>query len=342
MRLSGAFTAPFEGETDWGVVVKSALVYMDEGGLKIVYGTSVKVIKPTEMSLDYNVSFLDKLFSNYKVYVIESASLIQRDKLAELASAGPQPAKAAEQALDTEPEDELPPAQPAPVIKGGKTAKPRAIRGPVFIKSNAKMTIIVDDLFTGDQIKDTGMRKALVVTPDLPVNLSILDQEMVKKSAILRRLIENGTFTPITVAEALEYEAAAKAKKDAEDDAETEHSSRIIDSSESGSAKKYAQGMKSGSGRRVDEADEIDLTEDIANAGRRRPGGLPNEDTDTMSSLMDMIGQAEAGEPAQEESGDEVLAVAEEPRAKAKLEERPRREVDPGKRARGIRGVGRE
>jgi hypothetical protein len=296
--------------------MKSALVYMDEGGIKFVYGTSVKFIKPGEMSLDYNASFIKKLFSSYKVYVVESASLTTEDGLASLSQ---QPAQPAEQPPKEAKETQQPQASRKAVARQGQRQASGA-----HVRSTAKTTIIIDDLFTGEQIKDTGMRKALAVMPDLPVNLSLLDPENVRKSAILRRLLEIGTIVPISVAEALSMEAEYKAKQDAEAERDIQASSRILDSSERGAAKRFAANAFDND----DGAEVIDINADMS---RPRPSGLPNEDPGSMSELMGILDGGEAGQ-AQAEA-EAVVPM------QSQIEPRKRPPVEPSMRARGITGI---
>lgn len=313
---------------------RKSLVFVDDGALKVVFGSSLKVIKPADVAQPYNIQFFDKLFAESDVVVLTSAEIISREKFDAYAAVLEGPA-----------EVEAPAAQAPTPKRGVVPPKPRRmtpdeiVSSGVFIRSNAKTTIVVDDLFTNAEIAP-GVKKALAVLPDLAVNLSTLDQDQVRKSSILRRLIDNGTFVACSAKDALKMEEVRERKIADEEDSRLDQWAPIVDSHRRALDK---EDDRSRIGRI---ADPIDITEDV-----QRPGiaaASSNEDSGLMSNLMDMLDQAPPDEgmlSSRPESMGNLMSEIEASDRDASMETPPRRQlaarpargdVDPDRAARPI------
>lgn len=306
-------------------MAKTSLMFVEDGLLKVAFGNSLKTIKFDDISKDYNRAFFEKLFKETKVLVVDGVSVLTADNFEAFLTQVSAPVGGR-----AEPEPQAAP-EPAPEpekkaqIKREVVADLVSPASGVFIKSNAKTTIIIDDLFTNQDVEIApGQKKALAVSPDLPVNLSNLDPVQVRRSSILRRLIANGTFEPISAGEALKMEQEHEAKQAEEEKSSLDQWAPILDSGVS--AKRYAEDK----GRRsiADLAEPIDLTEEVS---RPRTGPPSNEDSGLMSDLMNLI---EEGQEAVSASGNEPPIEVESPRSQIAQRKRP--DVSPGAKAKPI------
>jgi len=214
---------------------KKALLFVESGVIKVVFGTSLKCIKIEDVFLNHNKAFLDRLFAEHDVLVLQSADYMTREDVDQLATPEEEPQPEYEEAYEEEaydpfPEVEMPPArprqfrQPAPQQR---QARPRQAianqqqrrpaqpqRRPVYdepvdsglwIRSNSQVAIIVDDIPTGGEFSP-GQPRKLVVPGNRAIDLACLDQAFVQKSQILKRLLQNGTFSRCSAGEASEIE----------------------------------------------------------------------------------------------------------------------------------------
>lgn len=263
--------------------MKRALVFIDEGSVKVIIGSVMKVIQMKDLTQPHNLSFFDKIFSDSEVFVIDALAPINKVQLVEIiqnygshAKAEPRPAEKPEH---------LPATAPAP--------QPRLISPPSeetdgsFLKSNHKTTIIIEDLPTGRQLY--GQPEYLSILPGGAVNLSMLDPDAVRRSRILQRLLANGTLTPITGTEAdrLNDEVAAKQRQDADS-----HLAPILNTT----VDNFISGGGGGSSRERN-AIQINLDD---NATRRDAADAldDNGGFENMSALLDAAGRAEDADPA--------------------------------------------
>lgn len=303
---------------------RKSLVFVDDGALKVVFGSSLKVIKPADVAQPYNIQFFDKLFAESDVVVLTSAEVISREKFdAYVDAMGPGEAggPCRDVRSDQASAQALPKKQAAKAQR--RMTPDEVVSSGVFIRSNAKTTIVVDDLFTNAEIAP-GVKKALAVLPDLAVNLSTLDQDQVRKSSILRRLIDNGTFVACSAKDALKMEEVRERKIAEEEDSRLDQWAPIVDSHRRALDK---EDDRSRIGRI---ADPLDITEDV-----QRPGmaaASSNEDSGLMSNLMDMLDQAPPDEgmlSSRPESMGNLMSEIEASDNDASMDAPPRRQLAP-------------
>lgn len=199
---------------------KNALIIFDEEEVKIVFGTMMKCFKIDD--LKKNSGFIDRLFSETTVFVLEKVSKIDKETfLAGIQSKNePEPQedeffKQDEEDLNQEEEPNQAVKKPRSVVAELPRKKPPQKDYGFFVKSTAKSSIIIDDLLTADEIPDApGVRKAVAIPYGLAVDLSMMPTEELNKSKILKRLLENGTLIRVHSSEAArlqqEYEKKRK------------------------------------------------------------------------------------------------------------------------------------
>jgi hypothetical protein len=290
--------------------MKNALIFVDGGVVKVVFGSSIKVMRPDEVGLGHNKEFLGKLFAGHRVLFVERAAEMSMDEFLSGVSAK----------LVRQPEPESKTQRlPASAIAVGpaRQARPGSAPGPEpsgqWIKSNAKTIIIIDDLPTNDELAP-GIKKALSLQPGRVTSLGALDQAKVAASTTLRRLIQNGTVSFSDPTEAMRLDIEHDEMTQQENDARLAQYSPIIE----GPAHDYAS---RGLPDETHGAAMMEITDDA-------PARPNPEDSGTMSDLMSMIAD-DSGVPAEEPRA--------EPAPRRPLAARPRPEaVDPTSVARRI------
>lgn len=190
--------------------MKNSVVIIERDQIKIVFGDKIKTIPFAEINKDYNQEFLDVIFYNTNVVKVDKISKMSRDQVDALGDKDPAPPLR----TVSQPSSRASAAGPKPV-GDPITAPPRA-EGPqgfipqdggdIYIVSTSDMTIILDDLYTSNIIMRGGanVKESLTLKPGRPVNLSTLDQDSVKKSRTLRRMLRNGTIRQVSFDEASE------------------------------------------------------------------------------------------------------------------------------------------
>jgi hypothetical protein len=296
---------------------KTALLFVSENTIKIVVGNTLKIVKFTDMDLDHNKRFFERLFAEAKVVTVEQVSEMTKDALDSFV--------AQFAALTDKPKEPLPksalvsmPSSHPPVPKQA----PEPGDGPLIYRSTAATHIIVDDLPIGSTLRGTDTPVMLSIPPDRPINLSTLNPETIRKSAILRRLINQGVLVPCTPTEANQMEAQYDSKIKQEADARFEAVSPMIDDDTPGSAKAFWERNRQGHGAWKDDAPEtINVT---ANEPASRTASADLNSPLTMTQLMQMTGADDGtAPPLPPPSNDVPTAAMPEPLPKRQLAARP-------------------
>jgi len=213
--------------------MRKALFFIDEGAVKIVLGATVKVLRPEDAILPHNEEFLRRLFAEFSVFFVQelaAATKAEFDEFIAMARQRGLPDPHQAQASDDVPQAPakaqaapMPPPKPRPrppLPKASPLEAPRPQHAAdltwVKLKEGAP-TVVIDDLLTREAIRDVpNSRKALVIPAGLAVNLALLDPDEVRKSAILRRLIQNKAvvFTTADDATRLQVEHDERVKEE--------------------------------------------------------------------------------------------------------------------------------
>lgn len=278
---------------------KPALLVLERESIRVIYGSSMKIIKTAEASLPHNVAFFDKLFAENRVLAIEKVKEMGKDQLfgflSQRPAAQPQPAATPPSTFQ----------QPAPAqYQQQPQQRPADLNdGSFWVKSSAKTTIIIDDLFTNAEIPNApGCRQALSVSPERPVNLANYNPEDVNRSGILRRLLTIGTLVRISSNEANHMHATADTKADGGGN-EVDRYAPLIP--EGMGAAAYAAGYRGAH----DEATVVDITSDFKTShGDQTSLYGSNEDSGSMEGLMQYITQPPPIEQAAAEEPRKQLA----------------------------------
>lgn len=307
---------------------RKALLFIESGVAKIVYGNSLKCVKLEEIDLPYNVEFFEKLFSHCQVLIVEGVQILSYESLRaavskEAAAAPPPQAQAPvaqqeyqppqctphfppqDSAMAAPPRPQLAPQRPLPPQPTGPQKSP-------WIKCNAKTTITIDDLYTNVEIAP-GMHQAVSIQPNRAFNLQNISPNNVRQSAILRRLLQNGILSPCTAEEAARLEETYLRRQSEQSmmdnrirDRQIDSASPIIGDGSRGSAEMYAMGMYDRGGHdgdfistvdgRQHRVESIDMTRDIASidisSGGVRPMRGSHENYSSMESLMEVLNAA--------------------------------------------------
>lgn len=230
---------------------KKAIVILDRGTLRIVYGNSVKSMAVAEVSHPGNAAFLDRVFEDFRVLAIQSVADMTREQLEGLAGAG-SPKQAEQPELPRSRTVRMPPAHERAEGKPPRATPGEDDDGSFFVKSNFETLITVDDLFLDEFIPGTDIRRSLAISPSRPVNLAIYDQKAVQRSAILKRMLQTGKLERISGEEAAGMLAAADREDAAKFNEESQRKDREIDRycgvvPAGMSAEEYAERVSSGS-----------------------------------------------------------------------------------------------
>jgi len=292
---------------------KASLLIIDEGIVKVVVGNTLKVCKVSELNLPHNVRFFERLFSDSKVFSVDSLSEVSASDFAKFMN------QSVDEAVQDEPDEEV----EVPTERQQKQAdlKKRAIARKRMIeddseapselllyRSTAASHIIVDDLPVGDTIRGLeGVKRMLSIAPNKAINLSVLDPEAVRKSVILRQLIREGILVPCTPKEAAEIEAAADAKARGEDMQRMDCLSPIIASDKPGSARQYAESLNSGKGSSFasmiqEDAEPYDVEDDAP-----RMSGAGNNGQMSLDDLMKLAGADDDGPSIEDNNVEEIM-----------------------------------
>jgi hypothetical protein len=263
-----------------------AIVFVDGENVKVVFGNSVKTTKVSEFGSDQNSAFLDKLFSSFDVFVVSQVDTISRERLLVSMSNKKSVSDPIDKYMDPE-QEQQPRRAPDIPIRPEVASEVDILTGKsehAFLKSAAKTTIIIDDLPTGEDIRGSGMKQFVSVSPGRTLNLGALSQEDVQKSKILRSLMQRKILIPITPGEATRIESDHDTKLQAENDARLDQYAPIIDRHSMGSGESQIHEAAA-----AHDAEEIDITDDMSDL----PSHASNEDSVSMDDLMAQINAAE-------------------------------------------------
>jgi hypothetical protein len=304
--------------------MKTAVLFIENNIIKVVFGNLLKCVRADQLTLDHNKAFFNKLFAEHTVVVVETVGALTEDALYEMFEGGvaaaapsPEPATPAPKPIQSAVAPKTAPAQPK--------IQEEEHRVGWWIKSNAKATIIIDDIYTGQDIPDVpGAKKALAVPYNRPVNLAEYDLEQVKKSTYLRKLLGNQTLVPCSPAEAEILEREYWRQQEADESVKDADLDKILVK-----PGKRAIDLVDGDD---DDGTTIDLTEDA------RTGDTSTEYDDILKTMR----KTAEPQPAVGGGGSftlmeqVALAEAEQPRQRPNLH-RQRAEADPTARAQGFK-----
>lgn len=203
---------------------KPALLFVDGETIKIVVGKTLKCIPFKEMSAEHNVRFVDQIFDQMTVLVVDKVNKLTKESfygfIQENQTA---PATEAKRAVP-EVIPNKPKKSPAAILQDARDEAESNL-----FRSAEETTIIVDDLPTGKDISGMpGEKLMLAIHPGTAVDLSLLPPENVKNSSILRRLIRDGKLIPCTRSEANQMEAEYATRQREDNDARLEQASPIL------------------------------------------------------------------------------------------------------------------
>ncbi len=317
--------------------MKTAVVFVENQVINVVLGKLLKQVKVSDLPLDHNVEFFETLFSEHRVVIVDQVSPITKDAF----YSSFDQASATERLMAAEAGDD---DVEAPIIESRSSVKtlPKSTVAKtatkvearenysygIWLKSNAKAIIIIDDIYTDQALKNVpGAKMSLCIHPDRAIDISTLDKEQVKRSQILRKLLGNGTLSECSSAEAQQIEDRYWAAEDKKRGLEDKALDKMILPA-GVSAADFASGV-----RADDEVINIDLTNE------REDKGEPATDYDDLLKTM----RKNREEPAPVEpqmSLAQQIAMAEEDAAlnrRTNIVARER-QVDPTKpQARGFR-----
>ena len=310
---------------------KTALLFVDDEMIKVVIGTTLKYAKFSELTLDHNVRFFDRIFSdpNINVFIVDKASQLVRETF-DAFVAKVSAADKAEELDEVEEVEERPRSAPraAPAARPAQKKQAQTqqqANGMRLYRSTSETHIIVEDLPVGEGVRGESVQRYLAIAPNKAINLSVLDPEAVNRSVILRQLINDGTLVPCTPREASDLETNSDAQMRADSQARLEQFSPIIEDFSSGSARKYAEAVRSGRVTMPDLPEGDGGAYDVTDDGPRRPSSGGEM---TMDDMLKYVGADDGGPSIREE------AIPSRP--KRQLEARPQR-AGAGEPARAFR-----
>ena len=184
--------------------MKTALIFLDDGAIKIVYGNNIKCVRIPDIELSHNLKFFEQIFSSYQVLTVDQVAALGREQFVEWTRELKSPG------LAPQPDPESAPTAPAPRQQPQQPQLPAILaEGPqsILYRSTEETTLIIDDCLTDQEIPGVpGSRRALAVFPYKAIDLAALPKESVQNSLILKRLIRDGKLVPCTSAEAAQIE----------------------------------------------------------------------------------------------------------------------------------------
>lgn len=304
--------------------MKTAVLFIENNIIKVVFGNLLKCVRADQLTQDHNKAFFNKLFAEHTVVVVETVGALTEDALYEMFEGGVAAAAPSPEPAPTPKPIQAQVHRPAPAQPKIEQEEPKPAGW--WIRSNAKATVIIDDIFTGQDIPDVpGAKKALSVPYNRPINLAEYDLEQVKKSAILRKLLANQTIVPCTPAEAAVLEQEYWRDQEENESVKDADLDRII----------VKPGKKAIDLVDGDDDDDttINLDDDV------RTGNTSTEYDDILKTM-----RKTAAEPAPAVGGggsftlmeQVAMAEAEQPRPRPQLN-RQRAAADPAARAQGFK-----
>lgn len=284
---------------------KTALLFVIDDSIKVVFGETLKVVKFQAMSLDYNVRFFDKLFDEWEVIVVEKAGPLDKqglfDFVAQMGAKPPAPAR----------------RESASAVVRPQQAAPRTMTlddDCMLFRFIGQSIITVEDVPSHEDFPGMpGVKQTLVLKPDQAVNLRRYDPERVRTSPTLRRLIQRGSLVPCTPEEADELIVKADIKQKAETNARFDRAARMVPADMK--AEDYADRIRRGASLMPD--DDIETIEVTAEAPRVSASGPK-----TAEEMLEISSNLSTDQLMR-------LAGASEDSELPPMEEQPRRQLAP-------------
>jgi len=253
--------------------MKNAILLIETNQIKVVLGNVLTTIKVNELNLTHNVSFFDQLFKETNVYCVQEISQMTREQIDNLSPVGTPISDEEKKVIKNIDR----PVSSKPTIQTKKDND----EVDFWIKTTTDTALIIDDLYTGRQIRG-GIEECLSVPHGRAINLAMIDPDKVRQSRILKRLLENGSIIRCSKQEAMQMESTYKAHL-------AKRKAKPISSSDGGGVE-----IEIGEGGRRrhiisdDNDNDLDLTNDVRSYKR---SSLDNEDSGTMSELMEALDQ---------------------------------------------------
>jgi hypothetical protein len=266
---------------------KNAVVFIDdpEQTVKVAIGNTLKVVKYSDLQLEHNKRFFERLFAEADVYVVDKVSPLPKEKFEQFIE-GIQSGEVGPQA-EAEAEVEAPQVRKPVTQRAPQRQVPAPAQRSSYLRSAAKTHIIIDDLYVGEGIRgDKTLKRALAIAPNTAINLALLDKEAVENSVILQQLMRDNILVPCTPVEAAKLQQLADQK--AEEDSKT--TLEIVSDGTSGSAERYAEGVRRGAVS-VDDVEEIKIEDD-----GKEPEDITSTGQLTMDQMLRMTGAADDGQ----------------------------------------------
>lgn len=178
-----------------------SLLIVDKKKLKVVYGDKIRCISFSDLSLEHNSEFLDMVFRDTQVHKIEKVSPVSKEILGSLLST-----VATSKADDPVEVNDPVEVSDVPIAPKQKPSLPKPDSVSSWVKSNAPTILVIDDVYTGVVTRRGAVEVKQTLSFEIgkPVDVSTLDQESVRNSNIMKRLVGNGTLSRISYDEAMQ------------------------------------------------------------------------------------------------------------------------------------------
>jgi len=279
-------------------MTKTALLFIDEYVVKIVYGNYLKCVKFNELKLPHNQKFFNQLFENHNVIMVDNVSLLPRDKFDDWISSIEEveaTTKFAEDFAGAEKKTEKKSVEKQPERKVSKATaaileEAAEESNRMLFRSTAESTIIVDDFQTNEEIPGMpGVKKSLAIFPWRAIDLSNFSAESLNKSKYIKRLIREGVLIPCTPQEARAMEEDYDKRLKEDNDARLDSVAPILN--ERVEDYVVSQTGKTGNINTMHDAEVIE----ISDTNERNTSSQPS-----LTDLMRMAGAVDDGPPIEE------------------------------------------
>ncbi len=215
---------------------KTALLFIDNKTVKVVYGNTLRCVKFSEINEPHNQKFFTTIFDSYSVFMVKDVGELNRESFAIFMDSqqdDEQPEAPAIEKVATKIVKEVKPVAP-PKSKVSRAAQAiieeaEQDSNRMLFRSTAETVITVDDLLTSQDLPGMpGMKQALSIFPYRAVDLASIPPENLKKSNYIKKLIREGTLIPCTSAEAKSIEEEHDRKTREDNDARLDSISPIL------------------------------------------------------------------------------------------------------------------
>jgi hypothetical protein len=213
---------------------RRVILFVDNNEIKVVTGSMVISTPLDQVGLPHKKQYFDNLFATSEVVWVTGLEILSRDVFYGMIGVPVQAPPPAVAMPVSQPQQVLQPMAPQVAMMQPRMAAPQVqqpqqvqqydqqqfprtvIAGPpqqqqqqqqkkrVFEDGNkwvvaeSEAAIIVDDLPTGGQVRNSGRPATLALIPGKPVNLARFDSETIRKSSILKSLARAGIVKPIS------------------------------------------------------------------------------------------------------------------------------------------------